>query len=106
MAPDQKNNPCWPCTNCCTNAIIRIKEDELKKWKKESRQDIILYLEEITPGAIFIIRKKNGECSFLTENGCIIYKDRPEVCRKFPTSKNHAERFNCKLKDSLKEINR
>jgi hypothetical protein len=99
------NNPCWPCANCCTNVIIRIKAEEINRWKDENRYDILLCLEEITEGAVFVIRKKNGECIFLTEKGCSIHSTRPEVCRKFPMSKKHAEGFNCKLKDNLKKVN-
>jgi Fe-S-cluster containining protein len=101
MVENIKDNPCWPCANCCKNVIVRVRDEDLGRWKKENRYDILLCLEEITAGAVFMIRKKNGECIFLTEKGCSIYDMRPKVCRLFPTSKKHAEEFNCKLKDIL-----
>lgn len=106
MVEKGKNNPCRPCANCCTNVIIRVKEEDILRWKKENRQDILLCLEEISPGAVFMIRKKNGECIFLTEKGCSIHSTRPKVCRDFPKNKAHAEKFSCKLKDALKLVNR
>jgi len=106
MAENVKNNPCWPCANCCTDVIIRVTAEDIGRWKEEQRQDILLCLEEITAGAVFMIRKKNGECIFLTEKGCTIHSTRPKVCRNFPADRTHAEKFECKLKDSLTKVNR
>jgi uncharacterized protein len=106
MAENTVNNPCKPCANCCTNVIIRVRDKDIQHWKDTNRYDILLCLEEITEGAVFMIRKKNGECIFLSEKGCTIYDARPEVCRKFPVSTEHAGEFNCKLKEMMEKVNR
>jgi Fe-S-cluster containining protein len=101
MNSDLSKNPCWPCANCCTGTVVRIRESDIARWKKEERFDILMCIEEISPDAVFMIHKKNDECIFLDKKGCLIYDARPEVCRLYPASRSHADKFYCKLKDVL-----
>jgi Fe-S-cluster containining protein len=98
------SNPCHPCIRCCQGQLIKVTEEDIKRWKLEQRYDILLSMETWTDSIPFLIQKKDrDECIFLTEKGCSIHSTRPEICVKFPASYTHAREMDCKLADILKE---
>ena len=64
--------PCCGCTECCRGpdrTLILTPEDI---WSGKYR----------TNGPA-LANKWNGDCVYLTDQGCGIYKDRPQACREF-----------------------
>ncbi len=91
-------NLCGSCRNCCKGTLIRVFSDDIDRWRREGRYDIILCLETWTGGNAFLIHKKDSdECIFLSDDGCEIYDTRPRVCRLFPRSESQASDFGCLL---------
>ena len=83
---------CQGSSNCCVShgqngyvylslkdaiRIAKYLKLNIDKFKKDYCEytDGYLHLKEI---------KKNGECRFLSEKKCTIYKDRPTQCRTWP----------------------
>ncbi len=94
-------NLCRDCHLCCETQFVRVYKEDIDRWKKEQRYDIILCLENWFADNAIIIHKPEGGCIFLTKDGCEIYNTRPKVCKEFPKSKRHAEKIGCKLKDAF-----
>ena len=91
-------NLCGSCQACCQEALVRVNEEDVQRWRKEQRYEILLCLETMVGNSAYLIHKKeNDECIFLTPDGCSIYPTRPQVCKDFPKSKKHAVKFNCQL---------
>jgi Fe-S-cluster containining protein len=89
---------CMSCRRCCILSEIRLIPEDIVRWKKEERLDILLSINSLLGESRQLIKKKNSdECIFLTEEGCKIHDTKPYICRKFPTSGKHAEAFDCKL---------
>ena len=59
---------CGDCTFCCKNTLVFILPGENYPYKtvKKDRFDVL-------------DTKPNGDCIYL-DNGCYIYKDRPQMC--------------------------
>lgn len=102
---------CKRCTNCCTDTIIPINDDEMKKlmratglpmnkivrfysfdevhWPKDSED----WVELRAGRRLMALRQKKDRCMFLSPQGCVIYKSRPRVCRLFPVDFYFTEDF-------------
>ncbi len=66
--------PCGGCTLCCQGDAIRLLEED----------DPDIYLTEphsCVPGALMLAHKANGDCIYLTEDGCSIHDHTPALCR-------------------------
>ena len=93
-----KENLCGECQRCCQSTLVRVTRQDIKRWKRNQRYDIILCLETWMGANTYIIHKQDkDECIFLTPEGCEIYATRPIICREFPKSSERAERFACRL---------
>jgi Fe-S-cluster containining protein len=64
--------PCNGCVNCCLHDAITLKADELGRyaWHLEGDRPVLN-------------RKENGECIYLTDSGCGIHDNRPDLCQRF-----------------------
>lgn len=72
--------------------------EDIDRWKKEERLDILMNIDSLFGESRRLIKKDNDECIFLSSDGaCQIQETKPFICKKFPTSKMHAEAFKCKL---------
>lgn len=67
--------PCGECHACCTNVNAQLYPEETSKnyIKKFSK----------TEGKYHLKHKANGECTYLTPNGCSIHFRVPKVCKTF-----------------------
>ena len=79
--PKPKFEPidCGSCHKCCTGQIVLLfpeSGDDL------SRNDWKLHGE-----AHILNTKKNGDCIYLTPEGCSIYSQRPIMCKAFNCEK-------------------
>ncbi len=87
---------CRRCGWCCKNKVINILYSDIKRWKKENRNDIlkeVSYVEvpnKIVSGFYFIKTTvpSHKKCPFLEFKDnlavCTIYKTRPRTCRNNP----------------------
>jgi Fe-S-cluster containining protein len=74
-------NNCEKDYYCCKTLGTTLSKDEALKYK---RKIVPLTENGLTLGYVFVLEKdRNGNCVYLKENKCIIYKNRPSVCRKF-----------------------
>ncbi|MCF7872477.1 YkgJ family cysteine cluster protein [Candidatus Woesearchaeota archaeon] len=98
-------NLCGSCHKCCKNNKILIYQEDVDRWKKEGRYDIILCLERWAIFGVFLIHKKDKEeCIFLDEEiGCTIHKTRPKICREFPRGWKHVKNYDCKIHPATKK---
>lgn len=64
--------PCGICRACCVRDRIVLRDDEADrfKWHFEGAQKVL-------------DRKSDGMCVYLTERGCSIHVDAPDICRRF-----------------------
>jgi Fe-S-cluster containining protein len=94
---------CKACRRCCIGTEIRLAPEDIERWKKESRLDILLDIDSLFGESRQLITKeKNNECIFLLDGGsCEIQDTKPYICKKFPVSRKQALLFDCKLADIL-----
>lgn len=82
---------CKKCGQCCGGKfVIHVFEEDVSRWKSESRSDII---ESVVDG--LIEGTGNGPCPWLINNLCSIHSTKPLWCRPFPPSKLKAKIHNC-----------
>lgn len=94
----KETNACGSCQNCCQGTIVRVRNEDIQRWRRQGRYDIILCLESWMGSDAFLIHKKDKEeCIFLTTKGCEIYETRPQVCKEFPKTIAHAAKHHCTL---------
>lgn len=76
---------CQRCSVCCSNKDIKVGPHEILRLSRNlsltSREFLVAYIEEQN---VSLRRKPNGECVFLTSQGCSVHQDRPLVCRLYP----------------------
>jgi len=113
IEPKAENFECKQCGCCCLKYghELQATKKDLRLWRKKNRQDIIDRIKIVTVGDNKIVainlwfNPKTGEqvsrCPWLQNNRrqkkyiCRIYDVRPEVCRKYPVSKNKALKDGC-----------
>lgn len=94
---------CKKCGKCCIKycSTFSATENDIKRWKKEKRLDIISYVSFMDPnktwGDLFFNPKTGeeifGRCPFLRKDNnkityhCQIHTTKPDVCRNYPTDK-------------------
>lgn len=105
---------CLRCGHCCLNLIDAyrgcISDDDLQRWKKESRADILCRIDSLDLGRGNILhfawvdpetREDVERCPWLGElpggTGyiCGIEKIKPEHCRHYPQHRKHAKETGC-----------
>ena len=74
----------WPVSNCCKVIVPALNDDDVARISRllgKSEDNFrTVYLENVDDE--WMINRK--PCPFLTENGCAIYDNRPELCRRYP----------------------
>lgn len=90
---------CQRCTNCCKNlfkeqkksfglTLFDFEAEILKKKAKKialSLKPVNFIADKVSKKAIVLLWSiENKECPFLDKKECIIYENRPLVCRAFP----------------------
>lgn len=87
---------CNQCGRCCRTLVVKIaKPDEemgkIMEWRGVNVVDI-----DKDTSAIIV---DDFKCKFLSRaNRCLIYNDRPEMCRKYPNIPNTTILKNCGFK--------
>lgn len=102
---------CKRCGKCClTNFIAYVTEEDLSRWRRENRQDILSIIDQdhlIWVGD-HMISADDGHyamgCPFLVPEqnhwSCSIYETRPGVCRNYEPGSSEL----CAQWNSLKSI--
>jgi Fe-S-cluster containining protein len=98
-----KQSLCSTCIGTCCTMPVEIKIEDLLNMGKISEDDLHISRRKLVnrlkkEGLIqsyrestqlfMLSQRPNGDCLFLDAKSrlCVIYKNRPNVCRAFPTS--------------------
>lgn len=79
---------CTQCANCCKVASVALSERDIERLCKLLRISRTKFMAEYTvkneeDGTTDLRRTESG-CVFLSGHDCLIYEDRPDICRNFP----------------------
>jgi len=84
---------CKRCGKCCMSAFAPASEEDMERWRREEKNEIIPVMEHSKAAwaGDIVVSSENGKillnCPFLRYEGeyysCTIYEDRPKTCRKF-----------------------
>jgi len=79
---------CRSCANCCRRSTVRLSDHDIQRLSKALRlkpprviADYTLPSEE---EGLILRRDDERGCVFLDNNDCLIYEDRPDICRDYP----------------------
>jgi Fe-S-cluster containining protein len=90
---------------CCIGTDIRLVDEDIARWERENRLDILLAINPHFGGSRQLIKKHdNDECIFLLKDGrCKINGTKPYICKIFPQSQKQADVFECSylIKESI-----
>ena len=83
---------CQGSSNCCVSrgsyGFVYLSKKDIKKLSKFMKLEINnflnLYCDETNGFTHFKEEKKNGDCQFLLNKKCTVYKARPTQCRTWP----------------------
>ena len=84
---------CQGSGNCCVSrgnyGFVYLSKKDIKKLSdgiKITQQNIVKNYCQKTDGFIHLkeLKKNNGNCIFLKDNKCTVYKSRPIQCRTWP----------------------
>lgn len=117
-----KNFKCKQCGNCCRNLSDAYEtyatEKDFRLWKEKGRKDILEWVEPVPMGGGYFVYKiwirPNAGCGVLkcpwlkelpdNKYACLIYDVRPEHCKSYPLSEEHAEKTGCKGLNDIYKI--
>jgi len=86
---------CTACGNCCKKLKPCIVDQDIKRLSKRLNITATQVIDQYTETEDEELYFKNLPCTFLKDNKCLIYDDRPEDCRSFPHL--HKEFFTSRL---------
>ena len=78
---------CRRCGRCCMDAEgwdrrVLLLEKDVRRLKAAGQQGFHTAVEE--DRFVAVIKKRDGRCVFLGEDGCRVYEARPLLCRMYP----------------------
>ena len=104
---------CRRCGHCCLNLnafATCASEEDVERWAREGRDDILEWVVPVALGDVVVaydvwLDPETGEdvdrCPWLQklpdadQYSCRIQDTKPELCRDYPVSREHAERTGC-----------
>jgi Fe-S-cluster containining protein len=103
--------PCTQCGRCCTNPRfmggMEASSEDLDRWRREGRYDILQYAGILGSFAdLWISPRTNNEmnrCPFVRKRrnlpiyDCTIYDTRPQICREYPLYVGHMMYVDCEM---------
>ncbi|MCG8565585.1 MAG: YkgJ family cysteine cluster protein [Desulfobacterales bacterium] len=81
---------CLGCQACCKeDGYVRLLENEIDTIAQFMGMEVHTFIETHTRltrerTGLALVDKENGECIFLTPEGCAINPVKPKQCREFP----------------------
>ena len=114
--PAAVGEACTGCGKCCTNASymgsMAATPEDMRRWRKEERDDILQYASELPHmgSADLWIHPDSGReltrCPFVRKSGaryiCKIHETRPEVCRGYPYHYDQMTDIGCEIPVQIK----
>ena len=108
---------CTACGKCCTQAhymrSLPASADDVARWRREEREDILEYLD-VVGIELYELWFKDGEplqdCPFVKKKRgkniyqCAIYETRPEVCRKYPVKARQMVELGCEIVGEIERV--
>ena len=114
---------CTQCGRCCTYApfmeTMQADADDIRRWRREKRNDILMYayIYDWKPNSVgrkmsfafadlWISPRTNealGRCPFVRKvrnedrYKCTIYETRPKACREYPIHVQHMAVVDCEM---------
>lgn len=100
---------CTQCGRCCTYpnfmGSMNATRNDIERWHKQHRYDIIQWCDQITGDLWFhpITDKEQDRCPFVRKvrnkpiYTCTIYDTRPTVCRNYPSNVSHMKTVDCEM---------
>lgn len=73
---------CGTCKACCVNTLVLLYPEHGDDTSKYETEDL--------DGRKRLKVRENGECIYLGERGCTIYKDRPIICQSYDCAQQFA----------------
>lgn len=110
MADPKMEFHCTACGKCCLEGAgwLPVTETDIARWETEAPHVLKFVTWEGEPGArrgslsrSVVTGRETTRCPFVrkrrgrTEYYCRIYDVRPQVCRRYPTSPEHALYTGC-----------
>ncbi|MDX2154416.1 MAG: YkgJ family cysteine cluster protein [Bryobacteraceae bacterium] len=86
----QRGIDCTRCANCCRHGVVTVSEGEIADIaahlgiKQAVAKRLYTEPDPDEPGVRVLRHAGEDGCVFLDDNLCLIYEDRPKVCREFP----------------------
>jgi uncharacterized protein len=75
---------CTKCGNCCTRIIIQLFGEDRRRLAKmlsmTEKEFMDIYMKKTDNGWIYV----DKQCPFQENKKCLVYNERPGVCRDFP----------------------
>lgn len=96
MGTASSSVPCGPCRLCC------FKQDVVRSAGDDAGLDWITVTLFGVGRVQTLLKKADGACVYLGDQGCTIYENRPKVCRDFDCREHYykpaAERLRVEAK--------
>lgn len=98
------NFTCHRCTKCCTSFRIDITFEDVVRWIRQDRNEILEELRFISwsnqPNREILAFKSTAEdghtCKFLGIDGlCTIHNTKPLACKNFPFNLSRSRNLTC-----------
>jgi len=97
MAEDPTNYDCQTCGACCvpdyaSDAYVHVRPEELVEWSDDDVQEYVVYeqIGGLSQPALKTLTDRDGSCRCKALRGspgqsveCVIYAQRPALCRRF-----------------------
>jgi len=89
-SPDLSQFKCLKCGACCRQeGYVRLEKNEADAIADFLLMDVRQFIEACTiltkdRQCLSLMEKENGECIFLTDEGCRINAVKPRQCLEFP----------------------
>jgi len=79
---------CRACANCCRRSTVKLSERDIERLSKALRLKPARVIADYTlpseEEGLILKRDEESGCVFLHGNDCLIYEDRPDICRDYP----------------------
>ncbi|MAH33626.1 hypothetical protein CL615_04520 [archaeon] len=88
------------CAKCCKDIILRVNSNDIKRIMKTNPNVETFLQKDPLDANKLILKKENNKCIFLEKKkdgkyACIIYSNRPEICKKYPFFDNQKPIKSC-----------
>ncbi len=81
---------CNNCKRCCHDKLIQVNPYEVARLAAHLQVSTGAFARDCLDDNVYLKRKANGACMFLTAEGCGVHPNRPMVCRIYPLGRHVA----------------